>query len=204
MQYIREARFINQGHDGLMQLGAVYKATVEMIGNTIFYPGMEVYIDPIGIGGYDWNPTDKNSIANKLGFGGYHMITRVNSSIASGKFVTTLEAQWHYPGDGSEYKTNLQGNKEEASESVSAPKTDTENFNCRYVIASQQFMNQQQASGASVEEAEGALKTKQLEWTQAYADETAYKHKLAQCQDDFNAHSDCAEVLRKHKEKGNK
>ena len=45
---------MNHGHDGLMQLSAVYKVTLEMFGNTIFYPGMYIYIDPRGIGGKDF------------------------------------------------------------------------------------------------------------------------------------------------------
>jgi hypothetical protein len=71
MQYIREARFFRNGHDGLMQLSAVYKA---------------------GEG--------ERTIANKLGFGGYHLITRVNSSIGPGKFTTTVDAMFDYAGDG--------------------------------------------------------------------------------------------------------
>ena len=47
MQYIREARFFRNGFDGLMQLGAVYKITLDMIGNTLYYPGMEIYLDPL-------------------------------------------------------------------------------------------------------------------------------------------------------------
>jgi len=112
MQYIREARFFNHGHDGLMQLGAVYKATLNMIGNTLYYPGMELFIDPRGLGGPDFDPTipqevDKNdvirreaSIANALGIGGYHIVTKVKSTITPEKFETVVDAQFHYSGDG--------------------------------------------------------------------------------------------------------
>jgi len=72
-----------------------------MFGNTIFYPGMELYINPYGIGGTVMGaPNKADSIANKLGFGGYHTIIGVNSSIAPGKFSTTVRAQWYYSGDG--------------------------------------------------------------------------------------------------------
>ena len=98
MQYIREARFLRNGIDGLLQLSAVYKTTLDMVGNTAFYPGMEIYIDAVGIGGMDFRSNIKGSLANILGFGGYHMITRVNSSIAPGKFNTTVEAQWFHSG----------------------------------------------------------------------------------------------------------
>lgn len=102
MQYVREARFVQQnGISDIMQLSAVYKTTVEMVGNTIFYPGMELYINPFGVGGTDFgSPTDTQSIANKLGFGGYHTIISVNSRITPGSFSTSVVAQQYYSGDG--------------------------------------------------------------------------------------------------------
>tara|TARA_R100001079_G_C4451468_1_gene153983 strand:+ start:8287 stop:12909 length:4623 start_codon:yes stop_codon:yes gene_type:complete len=101
IEYVREARMFQNGIDGLLQLSNVYIANVEMFGNTIFYPGMELYINPYGIGGTVMGaPNKANSIANKLGFGGYHTIVGVNSSITPGKFSTTIRAQWYYSGDG--------------------------------------------------------------------------------------------------------
>ena len=101
-QYIREARFFQNGIDGLLQLSAVYKATIEMFGNTMFYPGMEFFFNPFGIGGTELgSPTNRKSVANKLGFGGYHTITSVKSTISAGKFSTTIVGQQYYSGDGS-------------------------------------------------------------------------------------------------------
>ena len=102
MQYIREARFVQQnGISDILQLAAVYKTTIEMVGNTIFYPGMELYVNPFGIGGTDLgSPTDAQSIANKLGFGGYHTIISVKSTIKPGSFNTTVVSQQYYSGDG--------------------------------------------------------------------------------------------------------
>ena len=104
MQYLREARFLQQGNDGLLQLGAVYKATLEMIGNTLYYPGMNIWIEPTSLGnGNNMDPRvgGKNrSAANALGFGGYHMVIRVQGTISSGKFSTTVEAQFTSSGDG--------------------------------------------------------------------------------------------------------
>ena len=101
MEYIREARYLQTaGVDGLMQLGAVYKATLNLFGNTLFYPGMLIYINPFGLGGNEFIPSNPFSIANKLGLGGYHLVTRVNSIISNGAFKTTLEAMFVYPGDG--------------------------------------------------------------------------------------------------------
>jgi hypothetical protein len=100
-QYIREARFFQNGIDGLLQLSAVYVANIEMFGNVLFYPGMEFFFNPYGIGGPEFDPTKKASDANKLGIGGYHTITSVKSSISPGKFTTTIAGQQYYSGDGS-------------------------------------------------------------------------------------------------------
>ena len=106
MQYIREARYFNHGFNGLMQLGAVYTATIEMIGNTMFYPGMTIFINPVSLGGEGMDPTDGGaangtpSLANALGIGGYHLINKVKSTISAGTFKTTVSAQFYYSGDG--------------------------------------------------------------------------------------------------------
>ena len=106
IQGLREARFFNHGTDGLLQLGAVYKVTLEMIGNTVFYPGMEIFIDPRGLGGTSFDPTKVNSVAHSLGLGGYHLITKVNSAIGPGKFNTTVEAIFVYSGSPGSQKVN--------------------------------------------------------------------------------------------------
>ena len=100
MQYIREARFLQQGAQGLAQLQAVYKASIDMIGNTLYYPGMEIYINPRGLGAGIGSPTNPGSVANTLGFGGYHMVTRVQSTISPSSFATNIEAMFTYSGDG--------------------------------------------------------------------------------------------------------
>ena len=68
---------------------------------------MELFIDPRGLlgAGSEFDPTQGSlngeaSIANKLGFGGYHIVTRVNSSVGPGKFTTTVDALFSYSGDG--------------------------------------------------------------------------------------------------------
>ena len=52
--YHRESRMFNQGQAGNLQLSAVYDCTISMIGNTLFLPGMEIYINPYGFGGEDF------------------------------------------------------------------------------------------------------------------------------------------------------
>lgn len=115
MAYIREARYLREGVDGLLQLGAVYRANISMFGNTIFYPGMLIYINPFGIGGEQFLPNDSNTIANKLGLGGYHIIEKVNSSVGGGVFKTSIDAMFVYSGDG-DTRVNIQGKQEEDNE----------------------------------------------------------------------------------------
>ena len=117
MQYIREARYLRNGIDGLLQLGAVYRVTLSMFGNTMFYPGMQIYINPFGLGGEQFLPNKENTIANKLGLGGYHIIEKVNSSITSGLFKTTIEAMFVYSGDG-DTTFDLQGRNDEDKETT--------------------------------------------------------------------------------------
>jgi len=115
MAYIREARYLREGIDGLLQLGAVYRASINMFGNTLFYPGMLIYINPFGIGGEQFLPNDSNTIANKLGLGGYHLIEKVNSSLGGGVFKTSIDAMFVYSGDG-DTRVNIQGKQEEDNE----------------------------------------------------------------------------------------
>lgn len=111
MNYIREARFFRNGFDGLQQLSAVYKTSIEMFGNTMYYPGMELYIDAVGIGGPNFRSNVEGSLAHILGFGGYHLITRVNINISPGKFSTTVEAQWFHSGVAGDRSLGPERNK---------------------------------------------------------------------------------------------
>ena len=92
---LREARFENDligSATGLSILANVYDIKVKMVGNTGFYPGMKMFLDPAGLGGNIGSPTKRGDPAYKLGIGGYHTIYRVESYIESGKFETTLHA----------------------------------------------------------------------------------------------------------------
>ena len=117
--YAREARYYRHGFDGLGQIGAVYNAKIDMIGNTIFYPGMLVFVNPMGIGGRDFDPTKLNTAANALGFGGYHLITKVDSVLTPGSFKTTVTAMHNYTGEQTSKKpkkgTSKKQNKQKES-----------------------------------------------------------------------------------------
>lgn len=100
--YLKEARFFQNGIDGILQLSNVYVANVEMFGNTVFYPGMEFFFNPYGLGGgTDFGrPQDHGSVAWKMGIGGYHTVLSVRTTLTPGKFTTSIKGQQYYSGDG--------------------------------------------------------------------------------------------------------
>ena len=129
MQYLREARFFRNGIDGLLQLSSVYTATVEMFGNTLFYPGMDLWINPYGFGGThlgrpsQGDPTRKGvsnrSLANILGIGGYHTITGVSTTLTPQSFKTSIKSQHYYSGDGENPDTTtLKGSNESTQDEL--------------------------------------------------------------------------------------
>lgn len=104
LQFVREARFMRNGIDGLQQLSSVYSVSIDMFGNTLFYPGMDLWLNPYGFGGTALgNPRDgkdgKRSLANTLGLGGYHTITGVSTNLTPQAFSTSIKAQHYYSGD---------------------------------------------------------------------------------------------------------
>ena len=107
IQYQRESRMMQQGSNGLLQLSSVYRASINMIGNTLFYPGMEVFINPFGFGGLEFGlpqqgpgKIDNPNLSNIMGIGGYYQILKVSSKISPGSFTTDLDAHFVYSGDG--------------------------------------------------------------------------------------------------------
>ena len=87
--------------DSVRRMLKFHNADVSLFGNTIFYPGMIVYISPSfpGIGNPFGSPVRSvvtaTNIANSLGIGGYYVITKVKSNIdSSGGFQTSIEANY--------------------------------------------------------------------------------------------------------------
>ena len=126
MQYLREARFFRNGIDGLLQLSSVYTATVEMFGNTLFYPGMDLWINPYGFGGThlgrpsqgggESKSISNRSLANILGIGGYHTITGVSTTLTPQGFKTSIKSQHYYSGDGENPDTTTLKGSEDSTE----------------------------------------------------------------------------------------
>lgn len=86
----------NQGSDSGV-LRAVYNATIEMYGNTIFTPGMILFLLPTFPGMRVGDPTLLN-----IGLGGYYMVLKVNNRIEGGLYTTTLETKWQSFGTNPE------------------------------------------------------------------------------------------------------
>jgi hypothetical protein len=99
-QYLREARIQQESLNPLAQLAATYNVNLKLIGNTIFWPGQYIFVNPIGFGNGLGQPDSCGTISNQLGLGGYHLITQVNNFIENGKFETEVKALFEFSGDG--------------------------------------------------------------------------------------------------------
>ena len=86
--YLKEARATKEDSFVLGQLREVYNVDLTTVGNTVFYPGMVIYIHPpieFGV------TTEKNNFAYLMGIGGYYSVIKVQSVIDQDKFETSLE-----------------------------------------------------------------------------------------------------------------
>ena len=105
---LREARQAEVRNLG--QIRDVYNASVKLMGNSLFRPGMKVFLNPpIGFGrpevdGYNSisgmpDPNNLGSISNLLGIGGYYDIITVDSTISrGGQYETTLDCVFAQSG----------------------------------------------------------------------------------------------------------
>ena len=96
--YIAEERATSDSADN-KRLRDRYNATVEMIGNNLFRPGMYIYIDTASMSNDLGSSTKEQSIAYQLGLGGYYQIKEVNCITDKDTFDTELECQWIHAGD---------------------------------------------------------------------------------------------------------
>ena len=88
----REAYMIVRNGNIYDELRFAHNATVEMIGNNIFYPNCVVYINPDTLGFGD--PRGEKSAARRLGFGGYYNVGNVTTTFSNGDLTTSMEL--HY------------------------------------------------------------------------------------------------------------
>jgi hypothetical protein len=76
------------------QLMLPYDVEMKMIGNNLFSNGMMIFIDPSGFGRKFGTPDDPGSFSYQLKLGGYHTIYRIESSITTSGFETSVKARW--------------------------------------------------------------------------------------------------------------
>lgn len=142
LPFLRESRFSQDAEaaaTGLTILANVYEIEMKMVGNTIFAPGMKLYLNPSGLAPMLGSPTARLSPASLLGIGGYHVVIGVQSYIESGVYETTVKAIWEASGargaigfTGPEAQT--QGESEcstavEAQNIITSPTTTTQTIN---------------------------------------------------------------------------
>ena len=95
---VREARFEQEGFDGLQQLREVYSVDVDCYANFNVFPGTKIFVDPRG-----WVPNlDSESLSQlgsvaaltDFGIGGYYDVMQVDHTFGAGQFDTTFKAKW--------------------------------------------------------------------------------------------------------------
>lgn len=103
MPFVREANIQTQVSKKPWRAGVFlrgkYNVTIDMLGTVNFRIGSMIYISPSFPGVIDYGEPIE------YGIGGYFVIISIKTLIESGKYVTTLEANWVATGTG-EY-TNL-------------------------------------------------------------------------------------------------
>ena len=90
------------GEVGNLLFSNKYNADLTLIGNTMFTNGSTLYLDPrgLGIGGLN----QANSMAKKLGVGGYYFVKKVDYIIEPGKFETNVSTILQGLGNGKDAK----------------------------------------------------------------------------------------------------
>ncbi|MGI9554711.1 MAG: hypothetical protein ACR2M6_01950, partial [Vampirovibrionia bacterium] len=116
LEYARERRLTINKEDPYALLANVFNVTISMFGNDFFKPGSYIYVDPKVMGDVG-APYVEGSIANIMGLGGYHIITKVQHSISGNSFETTIEAVWETSGTGKFSMTSSSRKKKDKKES---------------------------------------------------------------------------------------
>ena len=92
--HIAVANYLNEGKLNLGFFRTTYRINVDMIGNTIFKPGMTIYLNTEGL-----IPDSDPKIAKQLGIAGYYNILTTSSTIGVSGYKTTLNAKWVMGGE---------------------------------------------------------------------------------------------------------
>ncbi len=102
---LRELNYVRESSGrGWEQLMTPYDVEMKMVGNNLFINGMMVFINPSGFGRQIGQPNETDSISYQLKLGGYHTIYRIDSTISTSGFETSVKARW--VGSGTKAKTS--------------------------------------------------------------------------------------------------
>ena len=95
---IAEARFAQDGFNGLTQLREMYHVEITTFANMSVYPGMKIFVDPAGwVPGMDpetQRALGKYTNLTDFGIGGYYDVVEVEHFYGPGKFETKFVAKW--------------------------------------------------------------------------------------------------------------
>ena len=84
--YLRESRTAVSKNFGVGQLRELYHVNMVLYGNNLLKPGMIIYVEPNSL--IFGRPTQENSVARRLGLGGYHLVVDVSNSISKDGWET--------------------------------------------------------------------------------------------------------------------
>ncbi len=74
------------------ELKMPYTADISMVGNNLFLPGTQIYINPSSLGFGD--PRNRRSAASRLGIGGYYQVITVGTNFDGTSMSTQLNAMY--------------------------------------------------------------------------------------------------------------
>ena len=96
IQYLKEARIANDADtkDGFLR--AKYDAKIKLVGNALFAPGQYIYVHP-SVPGFQSMPNYRENL-QKIGLGGYFLVTKVFHIVSSDYYQTEVEARWEAYG----------------------------------------------------------------------------------------------------------
>ena len=90
------------------QFFRVYDASIELYGNTMFFPGSTVYINPSFMSNLS-GPSAPNSIFRRFGLGGYYRVNKVVLRLTPAEFTTKIDC--NYIGSGDDHGPQPLGSK---------------------------------------------------------------------------------------------
>ena len=104
--YLGEAKVTGKNNVGAdLGGGSIYNVTIEMFGNSVFWPGQYIYVNPgaMDISGNKVCPDpdkkeEEQSIAYLIRMGGYYIITKVEGTLSRGQYTTKITARWETTG----------------------------------------------------------------------------------------------------------